>query len=413
MDQNQLIRAVVEALLIGFLFGAEREASREETERQPGIRDFMVIAQVGAVCALLGNIFFAAAALLAIAALLAVFHWQVPERSGVTTEMAAVSTFCLAFLAATPSIAHGSTVAIGLTIVMVFLLEAKRSLHKFIRETVTETEFNHTLRFLALIFIIYPVLPPGAYGPNASFAPRQIWLFVILVSSISFLGYFLEKFLGSRAGLRLTGALGGLASTTAATAAFARSTAEEPHKLRLYWQAGMLANAMQFPRVLAILAVASPTLARALLFPLVAAAIAGAGAGWLADRGRVDERTPMGLRNPLRLLPALKFGLLFAAIVFLSKEAAAVLGPDAGIWVAAAGGSVDADAATLAASGLLSSGDANVRLAAAAIVLALAANAAVKVAIAAYAGSLPFARRMALGFVIMFGAGAAAWFTVP
>lgn len=400
MDPYDVLRSMAEALLIGFLVGAEREASRLESERQPGVRDFILIAQAGAVCGLLNITWLTASALLSISGLLAVFHFQAPERSGVTTEMAAVATFLLALLTASPGTSFGPSLAVGLTIVMVFLLEAKRALHKLVRETITETEFNDTLRFLALIFIIYPVLPGGSYGPYHAFAPRQIWLFVILVSSISFVGYFLEKFLGARAGLPVVGLVGGLASTTAATASFARGTREQPKHGILYAQAAIYANAMQFPRILAILAVARPELAGAMAVPLAVMTAVGLAFGWLACRPPYSEfdGKAMGLRNPLRLLPALRFGALFAAILFLSKVLSA-----AGLWVAAVGGSVDADAAVLAAAALPPGAGS------AAVLLALGANALVKTAIAAYAGTGAFAGRLALAFAVMFAAGALCW----
>ena len=132
---------------------------------------------------------------------------------------------------------------------VVGFLEAKRSLHKLVRETITEVEFNDTLRFLAIIFIVYPILPAGEFGPYQFLAPRKIWAFVILVSSVSYAGYFLQKFLGAKRGLKLAGVLGGLASTTAATASFARSSSDEPENRLLYAQAAVIANAMQFPRL--------------------------------------------------------------------------------------------------------------------------------------------------------------------
>jgi uncharacterized membrane protein (DUF4010 family) len=91
----------------------------------------------------------------------------------------------------------GAPLSIGATIVVVAFLEAKAWLHKLVRETITEREFNDTLIFLALILVIYPVLPEGQFGPYGFIEPRKIWLFVILVSSISYVGYFLEKFLGT------------------------------------------------------------------------------------------------------------------------------------------------------------------------------------------------------------------------
>jgi len=410
MDLNQVVRAAAEALLIGFLVGAEREASHAEGERQPGVRDFILIALVGAVCGVLQNPWLTVAALLSIAGLLALFHFQAPERTGITTEMAAVATYCLGFLTASPSTA-AHQLAVGLTLVIVFFLEAKRALHKLVRETISETEFNDTLRFLALIFIIYPLLPEGSFGPFAFFRPRQVWLFVILVSSISYAGYFLEKFWGARVGLRLAGAVGGLASTTAATAALARLHHDQPEKLSVCWQAGVIANAMQFPRVLALIYAVNPDLGAAAAPPLLA--MTAGGALFALALLRAEKTAPpaagMGLRNPFHLSPALKFGAFFSAILFLSKAAANAYGGGAIYVVSALGGSVDADAVVLSASDLLRGGTLSAATAQTSILLGLAANAVVKTVIAGYAGSARLAVRLATAFAIIFAAGAGAW----
>ncbi|MCL4850665.1 MAG: MgtC/SapB family protein, partial [Bryobacteraceae bacterium] len=70
---HQALLGAGEALLIGFLIGAQREASRGESEKQPGIRDFTLIALVGALSALLGSDALAVCALVALAVLLAVY----------------------------------------------------------------------------------------------------------------------------------------------------------------------------------------------------------------------------------------------------------------------------------------------------------------------------------------------------
>jgi len=413
MDLHQVMRSAAEALLIGFLVGAEREASHEEGERQPGVRDFILIALVGAVCGLLQNPWLTVAALVSVAGLLAVFHFQVADRSGITTEMAAVATFCLGYLAASP-FAAGHQLAVGLTLVIVFFLEAKRALHRLVRQTISETEFNDTLRFLALIFVVYPLLPEGPYGPFDFFRPRQVWLFVILVSSISYAGYFLEKFLGARAGLRLAGAVGGLASSTAATAALARIQREEPEKLSPCWQATVVANTMQFPRVLALAYAVSPELGAAAAPALLV--MTAAGALFAAVLLRVEKAAPsaagMGLRNPFHLRPALKFGVLFSAILLLSKAAASTFGSGAFYAVSALGGSADADAVVLSASDLLRGGIVSAGTAQAGILLALLANAVVKTLIAGYAGSARLAFRLAAAFVVIFAVGTVVWWIV-
>jgi len=408
-DLLEALRAVAAALLIGFLVGAEREST--QSAKHPGVRDFILIALIGAVCALLDAPWLTAAALFSVTVLLVVYRHQALERGGITTEMAALATFCLAFMTAKPHFPLGGKLAIGLTIVMVASLEAKQALHKLVRETLTETEFQDTVRFLALIFVIYPLLPAGEFGPYGFLAPRTIWLFVIVVSSISYLGYFLEKFLGPRKGLRFAGVLGGLASTTAATAEFARHAAREPENLDFFWHAGVMANAMQFPRVLVILYAVNPELANASLPPLLVMCLSGFLMAWLVERvsGGHSEPRPMALGNPFRLAPALLFGAGFTMVLFLTKAAEARLGTGGVQWTSALSGSFSVDAVAVSLSDLLNHGRTSLAVAQLGTFLALLVNAAVKTAIAGYSGSLAFAWRMASGFVVMLGAGALAW----
>lgn len=411
MQSPDLLRSTAVALLIGFLIGAEREFSRTETERQPGVRDFILIALTGSLCGLLDSAWLTVTALAAIAALLAVFHYQSPERSGITTEMAAVATFCLGYLASAPRVSFGPVLAVGLTVAITMLLEAKRALHHFIRQTLTEQEFTDTLRFLALVFIIYPVLPAGGVGPEGVFVPRQVWLFVILVSSVSYVGYFLEKFLGPRAGARLAGLFGGLASSTAATASLARSCVEEPDNASRYWQAILLANAVQFPRVLAILGAVNPQLGQALTAPLTAMTAVGLALAYLTGRDAQTEaqRPTLRVRNPLRLGPALRFGALFAVIVLLEKVAAAAAGSAGVLAVSALGGAVDVDAAALSLSDLAQAGRVPLQTATLGTLLALGTNAVVKTMLAAQSGARGLARRLAASFLAVFVAGAVVW----
>ena len=403
------VRAIIEALLIGFLIGAQREASHGE--RHPGVRDFVLIALTGGVCGLLQNPWLTVAALVSLTALLGVYYFHIRERTGITTEIAAVATFALGFLVATPDNPLGAPLAIGTAVVVVALLEAKRSLHKLLRETITESEFNDTLRFLALIFVIHPILPEGAYGPYGFFAPRKIWLFVILVSSISYSGFFLEKFLGATRGLKLAGVFGGLASTTAATASFARSCAEAPAATPLFAQAAVIANAVQFPRILVILFAVNPVLARVSFVPLAAMGVAGVLFGLLMNRmAQPAAATPLaGLRNPFRIVPALKFGALFALILLASKAAAEMFGGGAVYLTGALAGSLDVDAVAVSAADLVATGRIDAPAGALSVILALFANAVVKSVIAASTAGGSFARRLAAAFAVVFGAGAAAW----
>lgn len=400
--------AMAEAVLIGLLVGIERESDREE--RHAGLRDFVTIGLAGGLCGLLQQPWLTVAVLLAITALLGLFHWQTPGRTGITTEIAAVATFLLCVLTTTPGIAWGSPLAIALTVVLVLFLDARDALNRFFRETITEREFHDTLRFLAVIFVILPVLPAQDYGPYDFFSPRRVWIFVILVCSISWLGYFLQKFLGEGRGLALTGALGGIASTTATTMELARQSREPGVSTEGYSRAVLLANAVQCPRIWAILLAISPALAWACAPFLAAITVAGLAAAWLLGRSAGGEHAGgVALSNPFRLAPALKFGALFAAVRLLARALTDQYG-DAGVYAASAiGGSVDVDAIVASMAGLARDAGVGVPSAAGAVLLAWAANAVLKTGIAYYAGTRALAHRLAGGFVLMLAAALLAW----
>lgn len=404
------IESIAGALLVGVLIGAQREEAGGDCH--PGLRDFIPIALTGGVCGLLGNPWLAAAALLSIVILLAVYHVENrANRAGITTELAAVATFGLALLAASPQFSFGMPVAIGVTILVAVFLEFKLRLHTLLRETITEREFNATLAFAIVVLVIYPLLPEGAYGPYSFFAPRQVWRFVILISSISYLGYFLEKFLGEEKGLIYTSILGGLASTTAATLHFAKLSKERPEDTFGLWRAFVIANTVQFPRTLLIVVSASRELAVISLWPMAAMTLCGVVLAevlkrWPHKRVATLAMTP---GNPFRIQPALRFGLLFTAIVFVTKAAADRLGAGAFYGTSLLGGLVDVATVIAPAADLIRAHNISLNTANVAVLLALASNAVLKVVIAGLSGTRAFALRVTAAFALWAAVGAAAW----
>jgi uncharacterized membrane protein (DUF4010 family) len=303
-------------------------------------------------------------------------------------------------------------VAIGVTLIVVVFLETKQYIEKLLRETISVTEFNATLAFVCIVVVIYPLLPVGAYGPYQFFDPRQIWKFVILISSISYLGYFLEKFLGQEKGLFYTSVLGGLASTTAATLLFARESREHPQDTFGLWRAFVIANTVQFPRTFLIVLAVSPELARVCVWPLAAMLVCGVLTAEILGRWphKRIEPVPMKSGNPFRILPALRFGAMFAGVVFLSKWASATLGPDAFYWTSLLGGLVDVSTVIAPAGELLKSNSMTLGTAEIAVLLALAANAVQKILVAASSGTLEFALRVTAMFALWAAVGAGTWF---
>src|SRR6266851_5126547 len=85
------------ALAIGFIVGRTREPDADDGPRA-GIRDFVVIALIGASVAHLGQLAISVTAFAATASILLLMRWQHPERPGITTEFSAVATFILAYM---------------------------------------------------------------------------------------------------------------------------------------------------------------------------------------------------------------------------------------------------------------------------------------------------------------------------
>ena len=408
------------AVLIGLLIGGQREAAHRDPGQAeirigtpPGLRDFLIVAMAGGVCGLLGLPWLTAPVLISITALFALFHFEDRlQRRGITTELAAVATFALSYLAASPTPPFAEPVAIGVTLIVVVFLEIKKYIEKLLRETLSVTEFNATLAFVAVVVVIYPLLPEGAYGPYSFFEPRQVWKFVILISSLSYVGYFLEKFLGQETGLFYTSVLGGLASTTAATMLFARESKEHPQDTFGLWRAFVIANTVQFPRTLLIIMAVSPKLAQACVWPLTAMLVTGVGLAEILRRWphKKVEPVPMESGNPFRIWPALRFGALFAGVVFLSKAAADKLGTGAFYWTSLLGGLVDVSTVIAPAAELLKKGSLPLAMAEIAVLLALAANAVQKILVAMSQGTREFAWRVTAVFGLWALIGTSTWF---
>lgn len=393
------------ALAIGFLVGRTREPAAGGPPR-PGTRDFLIIALLGAVAGHVGNYLLATALFAGVIGAILVMRTQHRERSGITTELAAIATFALAALCLTSDRAFGA----GLGIVLALILAERDQLRHFVLEGISDQEYIDTLTFLGLIFIIYPLLPTGTYGPFGFFDPRKIWLFVILVSGVSYVGYFLTKYAGNERGALLTAVLGALASTTAYTSGISRAVAEAPDTAIPAARNALFANSILFPRMLLIVAAVSPALAIAGVPAFAAMTLAGFGAalilGIAADKTGATVAVST-FRNPFSLAPALKFGVVFTVVLFVARVANNYMGYGGQMAVSAVSGLVDVDAISLTLAGFVNAGTSSARDAVIGLTLAAGVNAIFKSAIARSSRQPAFYLRLMAGFAIMFAVGTA------
>ncbi|MDH3745655.1 MAG: MgtC/SapB family protein [Acidobacteriota bacterium] len=399
-------RRVAEALAIGLLVGIERYKSRSESEKgSAGVRTFAAFGLLGGVCGLLAQPTFTLAAFAAIAALIIVGYYRESTHAvGLTTEISALLVFWLGVLVYTRE-----ALAISAAIVLTLLLASKDALHRFVKDSVTETELFDTLKYLAVVLVVFPLLPDRNLGPFGFFNPRNVWLLVILVSTIGYAGYLLVRWFGGRRGLILSAVAGGLVSTTATTVAIAARARQLPGASRFLGTTAVLANAVQFPRLLLLLWVVNRSFARTLSVPLLGMAAAGfVGALVLSRRERAAKDKPkveMPLTNPFSLMASLKFGAFFAAVLLLVRAAEAWLG-ETGVFLASAlGGGVSASAVALTAAGLVSKSTISAPAGAIALLLGISTNALVKWTIARTQGTGKLAFWVGGGLATMVATG--------
>ena len=73
--------------------------------------------------------------------------------------------------------------------------------------------FSEAARPHAMVLI--EEVPDGGYGPWEALNPFEIWMVVVLVSTLSFAGFVAMRLLGERQGLMIAATLGALVSSTA------------------------------------------------------------------------------------------------------------------------------------------------------------------------------------------------------
>lgn len=397
-----------EAIAIGLLVGIERYKDKnQEEKRTAGVRTFTGICFLGALSALIDQPLLTGLTFAAVATLLTAGYMRDPSESiGLTTEVAALVTFWLGFV-----LRRHETLAISAAIVMVILLASKRGLHDFVAETISEAEFYDTLKFLAVVFVVFPLLPNKNIDPWDFFNPAKVWGLIILVSTISYFGYILIRVLGPRQGLMASSLLGGLVSTTAVTMSLAERAQKSSGSSRLFGVMAVTANAMQFPRLLALIWVADRSLGSFLAPVLPAMFVAGLAGTWLWSRGSQGDEgagpVDLPLTNPYSLMPALKFGLFFVSVFLISKLATNWLGESGIYWISAISGMASAGAATLSIANLSSGGTLSTASAALAVLLAVGVNALVKWILAVVHGSRQFSYWLGGGLATMLITGIA------
>ena len=436
MVHVKLFQPFIIAILLGALMGLERAfASRvddSEVDILGGIRTFSLIALFGCIAAFLdknyqsGILIVSFIGVLALAGVSYFISFSKHNERGITTEISLFICFTIGVMV---QLNHYIT-ATFITIFVTFILYLKETMRKLIKRVESE-DIRAVLKFAIITFVVLPIFDPEyAYylrdlGELAWLSempelmsveiinPHTVWLMVVLISGIGFTGYVAIKILGSRKGIGLTGFLGGLVSSTATTLTFSKRSRDE-ELLSLPFSLGiLLACTTMFLRILVEVLIVNASLLPSLSVTMGFMAAGGLAVCffiWKRTQGETSDEVP--LKNPFSIMPAIKFGLLYAVIVFAARVMEVIAG-DRGIYIVSIlSGLTDVDAITLTMSQISRQDSSKLNQATVAITLAAFANTILKAGMAYVLGSRRLRKIILVGFAIILFAGIAGLFLI-
>jgi uncharacterized membrane protein (DUF4010 family) len=402
MEIAPIYQQLAIALGLGLLVGLQRERTNS---RLAGFRTFPLITLLGAVCAHLAGTFgpwTVAVGLAGLIGLLIVGNLpsvrpKEPDP-GLTSEVAMLVMFAVGALLiigqTALAIAIGGTVAV--------LLHLKSQMHDF-ASRIGDRDFTAVMQFALITLVILPVLPNQFYGPYLVLNPFKIWLMVVLIVGISLGGYIVYKLLGPRAGTLAAGVLGGLISSTATTASYARRTSQSSGPAALAAFVIVTASTIVFVRVLVLVGATSPAFLSEAVIPVAVMLVAMAlPAIWFWFSARRETSAMPAQENPAELKPAILFATLYAIVLIATAAAREFFGQGGLYVVAILSGLTDMDAITLSVSQMVSSGKVSSDTGWRVILIAAMSNLVFKGGMVVAIGDRTLAKRVAWAFTFAF-----------
>lgn len=409
------------AALVGLAVGIERQRSGHAAgpdQDFAGTRTFLLIGLLGGLAGLFvaHDAALAGVALVAAAALLTVGAYVVTAQKGAgqnaidgTTETAALVVLALGVLAGGGAL----RLAAGLAALVVLALAEKQRLHGWV-DRLDPLEMRAAMHFAVLALVVLPVLPTEVATPLGMLTPRATWMLVLIISGLNFVGHLARRIVGQARGYAMTGALGGVVSSTAVTWGFSERS-QSNDELRPAFASGVIAaSTVLFPRVLLIVLLLNPAVGLATARLLAVPFVVGLAFTWWSARTHASTSTARAThpqRSPLRLGAALQMAAVLQLVLLLMAFVRDQFGTSGVYTTAALFGLTDVDAISIAMTRVHDA--AFVSTAAHAIVVAVASNTLLKAIIAAALGRGVYRTRTVVSLTAMLAALVAVLLWLP
>jgi uncharacterized membrane protein (DUF4010 family) len=316
----QFIMTVAFSFVVGLEFRSYHQAN-EYKLNFGSTRTFVLIGVLGFVLYTLDSskqLFTVGLGVLA--SLLLVFYWRLSD----TKHFSLFSTIfaLLIYLIGPIASVFPSWFLVLFVVVLILILSEKTLIHRFSDQLANE-EIATLAKFFIISGVILPLLPDQPIAPMLPVTYYRVWLAVLIVSGFSYLSYLVNTYFFKSRSLLITGFLGGLYSSTAATVVIGRQAnslgSSFGHKVSASL---IMATTMMYLRLLAIIFVFDRAVAQQLFIPF--SIIIGISliiiVVLLTLKTQVTQFHEAGeVKHPLELSTAIVFALLFVVFAFLTN----------------------------------------------------------------------------------------------
>jgi uncharacterized membrane protein (DUF4010 family) len=399
--------SILVALGAGLMIGIERERrmKADKIVAAAGVRTYAITALLGVLAALSGSQIMLGAVSLGVVALTALSYQRTRDGNpGLTSEMALLATLLVGVLAASQIV-----LAAAAGVLVVMLLVSRAPLHAFAQAKLSDQELRDAVLLAAAAILVLPILPDHPIDPWKVVNPRLVWKLTVLIMLVDAAGYVAQRLVGARAGLPISGLLGGFVSSTAVVATMGKRAQAEPEVLSSAVAGAALSQIATVVQLAMVLAISDALLLGQLRWVLLAMGIIMALYGALmirATRGAAAPPPPSG--RAFRLRTALLFAAAFVTVMLLVAWLQHSFGPTWALAGVIAGGFADAHSTTASIGSLAAQGQLSPDLAAVAVGLVVTTNTVSKLAFA-WAGGKTYFWRLAPGLLLLIAAYWVTW----
>jgi len=317
------IESILLLLGLSFFLGlAVEEMVSPSIERPGGIRTIPLLSLLGLTLTLItpGNTLFVLVGFFSLALWLSLRRLphgsQDSESKGYSLIHPVIAL--LAYLLGPVTVLLPHWFSISFVVFTVLTLGGRDRLHDLAKSIPQEEVFTAG-KFLILAGIIWPLVPDHPVAAWLPLTPYRIWEYVIVVSSLSYASYLIQRFFSEKGGLLAASVFGGLVSSTAATVMLSKKAkdilpdkhAAVPGELH---GAIVLANTLMYLRILLVVLFLYPEMTKPFLLPLLGSCVIGSIlSGYLVVRNKAPKDGSISPGNfpahPLELTTALLFAL--------------------------------------------------------------------------------------------------------